>query len=627
MWEAGLAKGRPHKDVNAEMRKLEGELSDEEAMATLAEFLFANPGLTLNILGGMEMFPMQEIIMKGWMRNHYSLTVMGRGNGKSYMAAMFCLFWALFNPRCRIVIISFAFRASRRILEQVESFVKEDENGLLKNCFPKDMNRKNDEWKWVLPNGASVLCVPLGDGKKLRGIRAETVIVDERNFLSSEILLSIVQPFLSANNNIKEQLRIKREEDRLIKEGRMLESERAKMESDIKVINLSSAGYQFEDMYREYCNWKGKILGTFTETEEKKTIEFDGARYFVSRLSYEAAPDGLVNMKTIEEAKNGQTSESVFNREYRAIFTADSDSYFSAKKMKECTIEDGKSPCIEVIGTPGDEYVLGIDPSFSSAEYSDYFAMVVVKLIKKGDEIVPMVVHNYMVAGGNFQDHILYLYFLLKNFNIIYISIDSSQGDNEFITSANNSQLFKNNKVNIVDIQADFKRDDQSETPKEIRQSYNKESGRIVHKQPFGGTFTKSANEYMQGCLDFKRLFFAGKLTANETEGARALDADIGMLSQHEYYKDMSVNQFIEWQDTLMDKLKQQCAMIEVSSSALGSQSWDLPLNFRRSKNPDRIRKDGYSALLLANWATKMYLASREIIEEDVPDTFTPFAI
>jgi hypothetical protein len=627
MWEAGLAKGRPHKDVNAEMRKLEGELSDEEAMATLAEFLFANPGLTLNLLGGMEMFPMQEIIMKGWILNNYSLTVMGRGNGKSYMAAMFCLFWALFNPRCRIVIISFAFRASRRILEQIETFVKEDENGLLKNCFPKDMNRKNDEWKWVLPNGASILCVPLGDGKKLRGIRAETVVVDERNFLSNSVLTEIISPFLASNNNIKEQLRLRRKEDLLIKQGRMTEGERAKMESDIKVINLSSAGYQFEDMYKEFCNWRGKILGTYTAKDGEDDKEVKNAKYFVSRLSYEAAPEGLINEKAIEEAKSGQTSESVFNREYRAIFTADSDSYFSAKKMKECTIEDGKSPCIEIVGTPGDEYILGIDPSFSSAEYSDYFAMVVVKLTKKGDEIVPMVVHNYMVAGGNFQDHILYLYFLLKNFNIIYISIDSSQGDNEFITSANNSQLFKNNKVNIVDIQADFKRDDQSETPKEIRQSYNKESGRIVHKQPFGGTFTKSANEHMQGCLDFKRLFFAGKLTANETEGARALDADIGMLGQHEYYKDMSVNQFIEWQDTLMDKLKQQCAMIEVSSSALGSQSWDLPLNFRRSKNPDRIRKDGYSALLLANWATKMYLASREIVEEDVPDTFTPFAI
>ena len=627
MWESGLSKGRPHKDVNAEMRKLQGELQDEEAMATLAEFLYANPGLTLNILGGMEMFPMQEILLKGWMRNNYSLAVLGRGCGKSYMAAMFCLFWALFNPRCRIVIISFAFRASRRILEQIETFVKEDENGLLKNCFPKDMNRKNDEWKWVLPNGASILCVPLGDGKKLRGIRAETVVVDERNFLSSNVLHEIIQPFLVANNNIKEQLRIKRKEDLLIQQGKMLESERSKMESDIKVINLSSAGYQFEDMYKEFCNWKNKILGNFNEKEGEEAKELKGAKYFVTRMSYEAAPEGLVNAKTIEEAKNGQTSESVFNREYRAIFTADSDSYFSAKKMKDCTIEDGQSPCIEIIGNPEDQYIIGIDPSFSSAEYSDYFAMCVVKLIKKNDVIVPMVVHNYMVAGGNFQDHILYLYYLIKNFNIIYIAIDSSQGDNEFITSANNSQLFKNNKVNIIEIEADFKKDDQTETPQEIKKSYNRESGRIVHKQPFTSAFQKTANEYMQGCLDFKRLYFAGKLTANEIEGSKAMDCDISQLSQHEYYKEMSINQFIEWQDTLMDKLKQQCSMIEVSSSSLGSQSWDLPLNFRRSKNPDRIRKDGYSALLLANYATKMYLASQEFTEEEMPDTFTPFAI
>lgn len=627
MWDAGLAKGRPHDHVNARMRELTGELTDEQAMATLAEFMYANPGLTLNILGGIEMFPMQEIILRGWMRSNYSLGVLGRGCGKSYMAAIFCLFWALFNPRCRIVIISFAFRASRRILEQIETFVKEDEGGLLKNCFPKDMNRKNDEWKWVLPNGASILCVPLGDGKKLRGIRAETVVVDERNFLPDSILNEIIRPFLVSNNNIKAQLRNKRREDKLIKEGKMREEERTKMESDIKVINLSSAGYQFEDMYKEYQNWIAKIQGTYQSKGTDEDNATKNAKYFVIRASYEAAPEGLVNQKTIEEAKDGQTSESVFNREYRAIFTADSDSYFSAKKMKDCTIEDGKAPCIEIEGDPDGEYILGIDPSFSSAEYSDYFAMCLGKLVKKDGKVIPMVVHNYMIAGGNMQDHILYLAFLIKNFKIVYIAIDSSQGDNEFITSANNSQLFKQNKINLIEIEADFKKDDQADTPSQIKYSYNLTEGRIVQKQPFTSAFQKSANEYLQGSFDFKRIVFAGKLTAHETESSVALDKDISFIKEHEFYKDYSINQFVEWQDTLMDKLKQQCAMIEVSTSTLGNQSWDLPANFRRSKNPDRMRKDGYSALLLMNYACKLFLASKEIVQEDTPDTFTPFAL
>ena len=625
MWESGLAAGQPHRDVNKEMAKLVGELTDEQAMATLAEFMFANPGMTLNILGGMEMFPMQEIILKGWMRSNYSLGVMGRGCGKSYMGAMFCLFWALFNPRCRIVIISFAFRASRRILEQIETFVTEDKNGLLKNCFPRDMNKKNDEWKWVLPNGASILCVPLGDGKKLRGIRAETVLCDERNFLPGNVLTEIVQPFLTANNNIKEQLRNRRREDLLVAQGKMKEEEREKMESDIKVIYLSSAGYQFEDMYREYCNWIGKITGKVNLQEDKEVVS--GAKYFVARLSYEAAPEGLVNQKTIAEAKSGQTSESVFNREYRAMFTSDSDSYFSAKKMMECTIKDGQAPCIEIVGEQGYEYIIGLDPSFSSAEYSDYFAIVVCKLIKKNDTVVPLVVHNYMVPGGSMQDHHLYLHFLMKNFNIAYIAVDGSQGDNEFISSANNSKLFKDSKISLLDVEADFNKDDQSEVHKEISRSYNKTEGRIVQKQYFSTSFAKTANEYLQGSFDYKRIFFAGKLTAHEDEASRALDCDIGVLSGHDFYKDMSINQFIEWQDTLMDRLKQQCAIIEFTTSSLGSPSWDLPLNFRRSKNPDRIRKDGYSALLLASHAAKLYLASKTIVEEEVDNSFTPFAI
>lgn len=607
---------RIKRDTNEELLKLKGELTDEQAMATFADFLFHNPGFCLELLAGIRLYPIQEIFLRGWMTSNYNMAIWGRGLSKSWSCAAFCLFWALFNPNARIVIISFAFRASRRILEQIEKFVNDADAKLLKNCFPKDMNRKNDEWKWVLPNGASILCVPLGDASKLRGIRAEVLICDEFGYISSNVVNEVLTPFLVSNNNIKEQLKIRERENKLIAEGKMTEAEREKFTSDIKVIYLSSATYQFEDMYKTYCDW-------IKNSSRDDML----SSYFVSRLSYEAAPPGLVNEKTIEEAKNGQTSESVFKREYCAIFTADSDSYFSAKKMADCTFKDGEFPCIEITGDKDGEYVIGIDPSFSSAEYSDYFAICVGKLVKKGDKVVPLVVHNYMVPGGNLQDHHLYLYFLLKNFNVVYIAIDSSQGDNEFITSANNSKLFKDNNITLLEIEADFKKDDQSETPAQIKASHNKTIGRIVQKQPFTSSFQKAANEYLQGCFDYKRIFFASKITANESAAVKEMDTDISVLSNHAFYKEMTINQFLEWQDVLIDKLKQQCAMIEYSSSALGTPSWDLPITFRRSKNPDRMRKDGYSALLLMNYACKLFLASREVIQEDTPDTFIPFAL
>ena len=47
--------------------------------------------------------------------------------------------------------------------------------------------------------------------------------------------------------------------------------------------------------------------------------------------------------------------------------------------------------------------------------------------------------------------------------------------------------------------------------------------------------------------------------------------------------------------------------MINITSSAQGTQSFDLPSAMRKQTGPDKPRKDSYSALLLANWGRKCY--------------------
>ena len=73
--------------------------------------------------------------------------------------------------------------------------------------------------------------------------------------------------------------------------------------------------------------------------------------------------------------KLGGVSNSSFQREYCAQFTDGSDSYFSAKKMHECTIPDGEEPTLRLSTQDGSKYIIAIDPSFSNSPSSDYFAM------------------------------------------------------------------------------------------------------------------------------------------------------------------------------------------------------------------------------------------------------------
>lgn len=622
-WTQGNNNIKPVEDVNARLAAIEGDMTEEEARAALSEFLFANPAFMLDLIAGVKIFPMQEILIKGWMRNDYNLAVLGRGMSKSWACALFALVWATYNPNHRVVIISFAFRASRRILEQCEKFVNDPDAAMLKACFPQPLQRKTDEWKWVLPNGSSITCLPLGDGKKIRGVRADTLIVDEYAFLPESIIGEILRPFLASKNKIKEQLKQREREDELIAQGRMTEDQRELIEDRKKVIFLSSASYTFEHMYKTYCDW----IDLLTKDTRAESLKESGVSYFIARMGWEAAPNGLLDLKEIEEARRN-LSESMFNREYGAIFEGDSDGYFRAAKMQLCSVEDGGTPTLELVGDKLAEYVLAIDPSLSGSETSDHFAMCVLKIVQRLDgKKIGMVVHSYAVAGGNLKDHTLYLHYLLTNFNVVYMAIDASQGDEvEFINMCNQSEQFKKAKIELIDIECEFSKDNFSEMPAQVRKSYNRTIGRIVQKQPFGSPFQKAANEYLQGCFDHKGVMFGAKIAANSAESQRAIEIGTtvvtSLLKDHEELGEMSPSQFIEHQDYLLDLTRKECSMIQVKQSSLGTQNWDLPQSIKRTTGANKTRKDSYSALLLGNWAVKMYLDSLTIPAEAPQEDF-----
>jgi len=541
----------------------------------------------------------------------------------SWSVALFCLIWAIFKPKNKIVVVSFSFRASRRILKQCEKFVADDDAIMLKNCLPDGMKRSTDEWLWELPNGSTITCLPLGDGTKIRGIRADTLIVDEFAYLPETIIGEVLRPFLTANNRIKEQRTVQEREDKMIAAGVMTEAERTLIEDNKKVIFLSSASFKFQHLYKRYCDWVSLI----EKPEKKEEMNKSGVTYFVSRLSYDAAPEGLLNLKEIEEARR-DISQSMFDREYGAQFESDSDGYFRASKIMDCSVEDTKDgPCLEMRGEPGSKYIIGIDQSLSGSEGSDHFAMCVMKLIKResdGKEI-GMVVHSYAVAGGRLQDHTLYLYHILKSFNVVYIILDATQGDElEFVNSSNQSKLFQDDHINLTSIEADFSKDDYGEVPKQIKKSYNQSAGRILHKQPFTPAFIKRANEYLQASFDHRWIKFAGKIAAHSNAATAAMNIDISRLATHEQFlpKDMNMNNYIDYQDRLLDLTRKECAMIQVKATEGGTLQFGLSQSAKRTSGPTKNRKDSYAALLLCNWAVKMYVESQQVEIQTGPVDF-----
>ena len=79
-------------------------------------------------------------------------------------------------------------------------------------------------------------------------------------------------------------------------------------------------------------------------------------------------------------------------------------------------------------------------------------------------------------------------------------------------------------------------------------------------------------------------------------------------------------------QDSLIYQTKKQCALIEVKATARGTQTFDLPQHLKRNTSANRARKDNYTTVMLANWATKSYYDIMSVnIEQNY--TFAPIML
>ena len=592
-------------DLNKELSQIKGFLEEKEAKISLAKFLRGNLGITTELISGIKLAPYQEITLKGLFNRNFSMCVWGRGCGKSFIAAVYAFLQCIFEPNTKILVAGPTFRTARFIFENLEKIVDSKGAELLKQAFGAK-SKRNDQFRWEI-NGGSITAIPLS-GEKIRGFRANVLLLDEYLLLPEDIIKTVLMPFLVAPQDMADRIKIREMEDELIKKGAMKESERMQFGNNSKMIALSSASYTFENLYKTYKEWTDKICSN----------EIMDSSYFISQMGYEALPTEMIDRTVIEEAQSGGQSHSSFQREYCAQFTDGSDSYFSAKKMHACTIPDGQDPTTLIKGLPGKKYILAIDPSFSNSPSSDFFAMAVVELNEEDN--TSTLVHNYAVAGGNLKDHINYMYYILDYFDVEMICIDNA--GYQFIDGCNESKDFRNKKINLKFLDFDSNKEgiEYEKQLGKLRGQINKEDGLICFKQVFTSDFLRRSNESLQSAIDHKKIWFASRTTANGDSFNRTSNIHINL----KYIKEKSLLDFIEWQDDLVYQVKKQCALIEVKATPRGVQTFDLPLHLKRNTSASRARRDNYTALLLANWAVGIYYDVVKLPLENVSYTFEP---
>ena len=615
-WQEGHQKRRTVSlRSNEDLLAIEGFLDEREAKLALYEFLRNNVTFATDLLLGVKLFPFQHMAIKSMFETDYFLGVWSRGMSKSFTTGIFAVLDAVLNQGVEIGILSKSFRQAKMIFKKIEDIANKPEAAFFRQCITKT-SKSNDEW--LMEIGTSrIRALPLGDGEKLRGFRFHRIIIDEFALMPERIYNEVIIPFLSVVENPTQRDELFKLETRLMEEKKMKEGDRHIWPNN-KLIALSSASYKFEYLYKLYQQFE------FLISAEKLK---DNASRCVMQYSYDCAPPQLYDQNLLHQAK-ATMSQSQFEREFGAIFTDDSSGYFKTSKMALCTVSDGESPCVEVQGDPSSEYILAFDPSWSQTESSDDFAIQILKL--HAEEQKATLVHGYALSGTSLKNHIDYFLFCLENFNIISVCGDYNGGV-QFLQACNESDTFKQKNIKLQTIEVGLdKPEEYQKGLQSYKNQYNKKDYKYVTLRKPTSHWIRQANELLQANFDHRRLYFASRAIDDSYTKQKNKSIPIQNIKFLRTKEETNQNpgakmiDFIEHQSDMIELTKNECALIQITTTSQGTQTFDLPANLRRQTGPDKARKDSYSALVLANWMAKVHFDSLNVQQEHVIETFVP---
>lgn len=228
---------------------------------------------------------------------------------------------------------------------------------------------------------------------KIRGYRANMVFCDEFNSINPEVYETVLAGFgavssdpvynvkLAAARKVKQEHGLWTPEDEEVYENK----------GGNQAIISGTAGYDFEHFAAYYKRYRD-IIKTKGDPNKLKLLFPEGMPpglswkdFSIIRIPYELIPEGFMDAKQVARAR-ATGSSHIYEKEYGTIFVRDSDGFFKRSLIESCIASD-KKPIIlpksgEVFfdprtkGYPNLRYVIGIDPAYAV----DNFSIVVLEM-------------------------------------------------------------------------------------------------------------------------------------------------------------------------------------------------------------------------------------------------------
>lgn len=589
--------------------------------------LFMNPDyfsfICKHVLN-IDLLPMQALMLKEMWNRKFPMLVGSRGLGKTFLLSLYCMLRAMLIPGRKVVVVGAAFRQSKYLHDYMESIWK-NAPILRDMCDSNSGPRRDVDMCRMTINGSIISALPIGDGQKIRGQRANDIIADEFASMSREVFENVIAGFAAVSaspvENVK-RLAMEKKAKELGIDTTSLQDKNSVDSAQTNQIVLSGTAYYDFNHFAEYWKrWK-TIIETKGDPKAISNNVFNGEDipdsfkwddYSIIRIPVELIPKGFMDEGQIARSK-ATVHNGIYLMEFGAVFTKDSQGFFKRSLIESCVGTDvnpvktqNDSVYFDPIlkGEKNGKYVMAIDP----ASEVDNFSIIILEIHPDHRRIVYCWTttrkdHTERVKRGLTKENNFYSYCarkireLMDLFPIVHIAMDAQGGGYSVAESLHDVNQIQPGELAIWPVIEEDK-----PKPSDDQQGLH-----ILELCQFAKyDWYSDANHGLRKDLEDKILIFP-----------RFDPVTIGLSIE----EDKANSRFYDTlEDCVMEieELKNELSLIEVTESSNGRMRWDTPEVKIGVGKKKRMRKDRYSSLLMAN------MSARNINFEEKQSTYTAY--
>ena len=556
----------------------------------------------------VDLLPSQSLMLKEMWKRKFPMLVASRGFGKSFILSLYAMMRALLMPGRKIIVVGAAFRQSKVLFEYMDNIWRNAP--ILRDIVGNNSGPRRDvDMCRMILGDSTVTCLPLGDGSKIRGQRANDIIADEFASIPRSIFENVVAGFAAVTSTPIENVRKIASQKKAVELGEITQEQiEIENKNDLgnQIILSGTAYYDFNHFAEYWRKWRQIIK---SQGDPKRLMEifgeegapngFDWTQYSIIRIPFELLPEGF--MDDAQVARSRATVHSgIYEMEFGACFSSDSNGFFKRSLIESCVASPENPISLPsgevnfhamVRGNPAARYIFGIDP----ASEVDNFSIVVLEVHEDHRRIAYCWTtnrgrHKEQLKAGLANEPDFYSYCarkirdLMKIFPCEEIAMDAQGGGIAVMEALHDPDKIQAGEIALWPTIDENKEKDTDGNP----------GLHIVEMVQFAkADWVVESNHGMRKDFEDKVLLFPYFDSAT-----------LGLAIADDKLKSRLYDTL---EDCVMEveELKDELAMIIMSQTPAGRDKWDTPEIKLATGKKGNLRKDRYSALLMANMSAR----------------------